>query len=324
MSVFGAKSTTDEVLSGVDLHGKRALITGVSAGLGIETARALVAHGADVMGMARDLRKAEKATVEVQETAAKSGGSFEVVELDLADLRSVHACANSLVSRGNKFDVVIANAGVMATPQWRTEDGFDMQFGTNHLGHFLLTNRIASLIRGGGRVVSLSSSGHRYAKVDLNDPNFDHTEYQPFLAYGRSKTANILFAVEFDRRHKHRGVRATAVHPGVIPTELSRHMSSESIEQFVETANKMLAEQGQPPMEYKTLSQGAATSVWAGIVASGDEVGGKYCENCHVASPVADDAAIAPSSEGVRDWALNLMDAAALWKKSEEMVGETF
>lgn len=324
MSVFGAKSTTEEVLAGVNLKGQRILVTGVSAGLGIETARALVAHGADVVGAARDLKKAEAATAEVRKAAAASGAQFELVELDLADLASVRACADALVARGELFDVVIANAGVMATPQWRTKDGFDMQFGTNHLGHFVLVNRIAPLIKDGGRFVSLASSGHRFSDVDLEDPNFDHTEYAPFVAYGRSKTANILFAVEFDRRHRHRGVRATAVHPGGIYTELSRHMGEDGLKPLLDSINKTLAEQGHPPFEFKTVPQGAATSVWAGVVASGEEVGAKYCENCHVSHEVADDVEITPVSEGVRHYALDTERAKALWVKSEEMVGERF
>src|SRR6202041_3135953 len=222
---FGATSTTDDVLSSVNLKGKRILVTGVSAGLGVETVRSLAAHGAQVVGAARDLNKAKAATGQVRKDAAAKGGSFELIELDLANLKSVRACADGLLARGEPFDVIIANAGVMATPFGHTADGFETQFGTNHLGHFVLVNRIASLIRTGGRLINLSSSGHRYANVDLDDPNFERTPYEPFVAYGRSKTANILFAVAFDRRHRERGVRAAAVHPGIIQTELIRHMS---------------------------------------------------------------------------------------------------
>ena len=220
VDVFGATSTTDEVLSGVNLQGKRILVTGVSAGLGIETARSLAAHGADVVGAARDLKKAEAATAQVRRDAAAAGGSLELVALDLASLKSVRECADELLAKGQFFDVVIANAGVMATPFGHTADGFETQFGTNHLGHFVLVNRIAPLLRKGGRLINLSSAGHRFSNVDLEDPNFERTAYEPFVAYGRSKTANILFAVAFDRRHRERGVRAAAVHPGVIETEL--------------------------------------------------------------------------------------------------------
>src|SRR6516165_2526842 len=224
VDVFGATSTTDEVLHGVNLHGKRVFVTGVSAGLGVETARSLAAHGAEVVGAARDLAKAEAATAPVRKDAAANGGSFELVALDLGNLKSVRACADQLLKKGEPFDVVIANAGVMATPFGNTMDGFETQFGTNHLGHFVLVNRIAGLLRPGGRLVNLSSAGHRYSNVDLDDPGFAHTPYNEWAAYGRSKTANVLFAVEFDRRHRGRGIRAAAVHPGVIHTELARHM----------------------------------------------------------------------------------------------------
>ena len=321
---FGAKSTTEDVLAGVDLKGKRILVTGVSAGLGVETARALVAHGADVVGAARDLEKAKRATSEVSKTAAKSGASFEVVELDLASLKSVRAAADELVDDGRLFDVIIANAGVMATPFAKTEDGFETQFGTNHLGHFVFVNRIAKLIKVGGRLVNLSSSGHRFSDVDLNDPNFEATSYEPFVAYGRSKTANILFAVEFDRRHGDRGVRGTAVHPGGIATELARHMPDGAIEAWVQRIQEQRAAAGEPPFEFKSIPQGAATSVWAGVVASTQEVGGKYCEDCQVGELISADSQVSTISKGVRGYALDPENAKALWKKSEEMVGEIF
>ena len=322
-STFGATSTTDDVLSGVNLKGKRILVTGVSAGLGVETARALAAHGARVVGAARDLGKAEVATARVRDAAAAAGGSFEMVALDLANLKSVRTCADALLARGEPFDVVIANAGVMATPFGHTADGFETQFGTNHLGHFVLVNRIAPLIRAGGRLVNLSSAGHRFANVDLEDPNFERTPYDPFVAYGRSKTANILFAVAFDQRHRARGIRAAAVHPGGIHTELGRHMDPSHAQSMVEQIDKQLAAEGKPPYQWKTIPQGAATSVWAAIVASPDEVGGRYCENCHVGRVVADNTVISVVSEGVRGYALDPQNAEALWNKSEQMVRGT-
>jgi NAD(P)-dependent dehydrogenase (short-subunit alcohol dehydrogenase family) len=323
-NVFDATSTTDDVLSGVSLKGKRILVTGVSAGLGIETARALAAHGAKVVGAARDLGKAEAATAHLRKAASAGGGSFEIVALDLASLKSVRACADALLAKGEPFDVLIANAGVMATPFGHTADGFETQFGTNHLGHFLLVNRIAPLIRPGGRLVNLASSGHRYSNVDLQDPNFERTPYDPFVAYGRSKTANILFAVAFDQRHRGRGVRAAAVHPGGVHTELARHMDSSSLQSTIEQMNKQLAAEGKPPYQWKTIPQGAATSVWTAVVASPEEIGGRYCENCHVGHIVADNVTISAVSEGVRGYALDARNAEALWKKSEEMVGENF
>jgi NAD(P)-dependent dehydrogenase (short-subunit alcohol dehydrogenase family) len=324
VEVLGATSTTDDVLSGVNLKGKRILVTGVSAGLGVETARSLAAHGAHVVGTARDLAKAETATAQVRKDPAAGGGSFELIELDLASLKSVRACAEKLLAKGEPFDVVIANAGVMATPLGRTLDGFETQFGTNHLGHFVLVNRIAPLIRKGGRLISLASSGHRFSNVNLEDPNFERTPYEPFAAYGRSKTANVLFAVAFDERHRKRGVRAAAVHPGGIQTELGRHMSSSHWQTMTEQLNKQLAAEGKAPIQWKTIPQGAATSVWAGVVASADEIGGRYCENCHVGQIVPDNVTISPISEGVRGYALDRDNAEALWRKSEEMVGERF
>ncbi|HEX6567342.1 MAG TPA: SDR family NAD(P)-dependent oxidoreductase, partial [Chthoniobacterales bacterium] len=321
-NIFGATSTTDEVLSGVRLHGKRILVTGVSAGIGVETARSLAAHGAHVVGAARDLTKAEKATVQVRKDAAANGGRFELVELDLANLKSVRACADQLIAEGDPFDLVIANAGVMATGFGHTADGFETQFGINHLGHFVLINRIARLMRSGSRLVNLSSAGHRRCNVDLDDPNFERTPYDPFVAYGRSKSANILFAVAFDERHQEHGVRAAAVHPGVIQTELARHMDPAQLPAMIEQISKELAEEGKGPFQWKTIAQGAATSVWAGVVAPAEEVGGKYCANCQVGQVLPDGVYLSPLGEGVRAHALDSAAAAALWKKSEEMVGE--
>jgi NAD(P)-dependent dehydrogenase (short-subunit alcohol dehydrogenase family) len=308
---FGAESTTDEVLDGVDLRGKRILVTGASAGLGIETARSLVARGAHVVGAARDLDKARRATDSVR-AAAKNGGGFELVALDLASLASVRACADALVAARKPLDVVIANAGVMACPPGKTSDGFETQFGTNHLGHFVFVNRIVPLLNRGARIVNLSSAGHRFADVDLDDPNFERTAYHPFVAYGRSKTANILFAEALDRRLKGKGIRATAVHPGGIQTELGRHLTPELIAQIMPD--------GPAAFKFKTIPQGAATSVWSAVVASADAVGGRYCEDCHVAEVTND-----PNARiGVRAYALDAAHADALWAKSEEMVGERF
>jgi NAD(P)-dependent dehydrogenase (short-subunit alcohol dehydrogenase family) len=321
---FGAKSTTEDVLADADLKGKRILVTGVSAGLGVETARALVAHGAGVVGAARDLEKAKRATTEVSKAAKETGVSFTLLELDLASLKSVRAAADKLLADGRLFDVIIANAGVMATPFGKTEDGFETQFGTNHLGHFVFVNRVAKLIRDGGRLVNVSSAGHRFSNVDLNDPNFETTAYEPRVAYGRSKTANILFTVEFDRRHRDRGVRAVAVHPGGIMTELARHMPEGAIEGWVQQIQAQLAAAGEPPFEFKSIPQGAATSVWAGVVASADEVGGKYCEDCQIGELIAADSPVSAISKGVRGYALDTENAKVLWRKSEEMVGEAF
>ena len=200
---FGRETTTDELLQGRDLSGRRVLVTGASAGLGAETTRALVAHGAHVIMAVRDLAKVERTAATARE-AARSGGTVEAVELDLASLASVRACADRLLAAGQPLHVLIANAGVMACPQGKTSDGFETQFGTNHLGHFVFVNRLVPLLLRGApaRIVSLSSAGHRFSDVNLDDPNFERTPYDPWAAYGRAKTANILFAVELDRRLK--------------------------------------------------------------------------------------------------------------------------
>ncbi len=312
---FGFESTTDEVLEGVDLSGKRVLITGVSAGLGVETARALVAHGATVVGTARDLNKARTALAQVFPNQAKL--PVELVEADLASLKSVRKAADELLAKGQPFDVIIANAGVMACPQGKTADGFETQFGTNHLGHFVFVNKLVPLIKPGGRIVTLSSAGHQITDVNLEDPNFEHTEYAPFTGYGRSKTANILYAVALDNRLKARGIRATSLHPGGIQTELGRHMTPELIAQM---QTRIAASKQGAAFRFKNVPQGAATTVWASFVAPADAVGGHYCEDCHVCE-VNDDPT---SRAGVRSYALNPARAEALWRKSEEMVGERF
>jgi NAD(P)-dependent dehydrogenase (short-subunit alcohol dehydrogenase family) len=317
-NAFGATSTTDQVLEGINLSGKRVLVTGVSAGIGVETARVLASHGAEVVGAARDLSKAQNATQQLRAGAAL-GGSLSVIQLDLASLESVRRCADGLLAAGKPFDLIIANAGVMACPKGTTADGFETQFGTNHLGHFVLVNRIASLLKSGARLVNLSSAGHRYADVDLDDPNFEHSQYAEFVAYGRSKTANVLFAVEFDRRHKARGVRATAVHPGAIQTELGRYMTAEAREKLIANINASQPK-GAPPFSYKSIPQGAATSVWAACVADAEAVGGRYCEDCHVAEIVS----IPGIRGGVQPYALDPTRAQALWQKSEQLVGERF
>lgn len=315
---FGAESTADEVLEGIDLSGKRVLITGVSAGLGVETARSLVAHGATVVGTARDLTKARRA---LADAFPKKPGDppVDLVEMDLASLSSVRKAASELLARGKTFDVIIANAGVMACPQGKTQDGFETQFGTNHLGHFVFVNRLVPLLKRGSRIVTLSSAGHQISDVDIEDPNFERTPYQAFAAYGRSKTANILYAVALDNRLKGRGVRATSIHPGGIQTELGRHLTPELIAQMMARVNRGASGQA-PAFKFKTVPQGAATSVWSGFVASADAVGGRYCEDCHVCE-VNDDTT---SRVGVRSYALNLARANDLWRKSEEMVGERF
>jgi NAD(P)-dependent dehydrogenase (short-subunit alcohol dehydrogenase family) len=315
---FGPTSTAEEVLSGVELKGKRFLVTGASSGIGLETARSLALHGASVVGAVRDLAKAELATAPVREAALQGGGDLQLVELDLASLHSVRACADALLTDGRRFDAIIPNAGVMATPIGRTVDGFETQFGTNHLGHFALITRIAPLLADHGRLVVLSSQAHRVADVDLIDPNFEQQAYDPFVAYGRSKTANALFAVEFDRRHRDRGIRAASVMPGNSLTDLPRHFSQDELQGLFETVGKARAAAGLPPPALKDIAQAAASSVWAAVVADKDAIGGQYLEDCAVA-PIDD--APNPFADGVRSYALDPDSARRLWAKSEEWIG---
>jgi len=309
MASFGADSTTDDVLEGVALSDRTVVVTGTSAGLGVETARALAAHGADVIGVVRDVDKARRAL----DDAGASG--VQLYAGDLGSLASVRACADAILADHDRIDVVIANAGIMACPFGTTEDGFELQFGTNHLGHFVLVNRLVpALVRGApARVVVVSSAGHGFCDVSLDDPGFGATPYDPWLGYGRSKTANVLFAVELDRRLRDSGVRAAALHPGGIMTELGRHLTEESLNALVEA-------RGNTEVHWKSPQQGAATSVWAGFVADADEIGGRYCEDCAVA-PVIDDPTESP---GVMGYAVDPDTAAALWGLSEQMVDEAF
>jgi len=303
---FGATATADQVLEGVDLRGRRILVTGVSAGMGVETARALVTHGAEVIGAARNLGKAQSAAEQVRDEA-RGKGSFELMQLDLASLDSVRTCADALIAVAQPLDAIIANAGVMGVPKGTTADGFETQLGTNHLGHFVLVNRVVGLLGPGSRVVMVSSAGHRGADVDLDDPYFEHTPYDPLAAYRRSKTANILFAVGFDHRHRARDVRAAAVHPGAVLTDTTRKM----IEAQPSAASAF---------DWKSPAQGAATALWTAFVAKADTVGARYCEDCHVAE-INDDPIV---RSGVRSYALNRERAEALWVESESLVGERF
>jgi NAD(P)-dependent dehydrogenase (short-subunit alcohol dehydrogenase family) len=310
MSAFGFESTADDVLDGVDLTDVNVVITGTSAGLGVETARAVAARGATVVGVVRDLDKARANLDEVGATGV------DLYQADLASLDSIRAFTDTFFADGHdRIDVFIGNAGIMACPRATTADGFELQFGTNHLGHFVLVNRLMPLLLTGtpARVVMLSSAGHRRSDVNLDDPGFEHTPYDAWDAYGRAKTANVLFAVELDRRRRDRGVRAAAVHPGGIATDLGRHLTEETMNVLIET-------RGERHFEWKTVPQGAATTVWAGFVADADQVGGRYCEDCAVA-PVIDDPTDSP---GVMGYALDPDAATALWTRSEELVGETF
>ena len=306
-------TTTDEVLEGVDLTGQRIVITGASTGLGEETARSLAAHGAAITMAVRDVARGDAAANRIR--IAAPDADLEVRQLDLGTLASVRTFAHSLLAEHPSINVLINNAGIMACPQATTTDGFEMQFGTNHLGHFLLGILLAPALMAGSpsRLVSLSSRGHSFADINLDDVNFEHTTYEPFVAYGRAKTANALFAVGFQKRFGHRGVQAFSVHPGGIHTELGRHMTPDTISTLT---NRMAS--SDRPFTWKTIAQGAATSVWAATSPDLDGHGGAYLEDCGIAEVVADTG---PLETGVRAYALDADRADGLWTLSERLVG---
>lgn len=315
---FGARSTADEVLEGFDLTGKRYLVTGISSGLGVETARSLAAHGAEVVGTVRDIAKGRKALVE----GGAEGLPIEIIELDLSSLAKVRACADALLADGRPFDGIITNAGMITDKREETADGFEMQFGSNHLGHFVLVNRLVPLLRPGARAVIVASSSHYVSDVDMDDLTFAKPPYDPMVAYARSKTANILFATEFDRRHRDKGIRGAALHPGGIKTGFQRHMRPGEFDEVVRVMNEELEAEGSPLFEFKTIPQGAATSVWVAVTADADAVGGRYSEDCHVSE--ISTGVINAVLGGVRGYALDAERARQLWSKCEEMVGERY
>ena len=302
------ETTTDEVLEGVDLSGRVALVTGASTGLGRETARALAAAGARVVLAGRDQARIDAAVATVREQVPDA--QLEAGSLDLASLDSVRAFAQWYSDTHDRLHLLINNAGVMYTPFERTAEGFEMQFGTNHVGHFLLTNLLVPMLLADppSRVVNLSSGGHRGSDIVWDDPNFERREYDKMSAYGQSKTANILFAVELDRRLADRGVHAYAVHPGMIATELGRSMTSDDFARLAELA-KSSPSGGLPPR--KTVEQGAATSVWAATAPELDGHGGTYLADAEV-------------TEDHAPWARDPESAARLWTLSEELVGRQF
>lgn len=318
MSAFGFSSTADEVLEGKDLSGRTMLVTGGYSGLGKETARALAAKGAHVILSGRD---ATKLSAAADELATGTGGKVDTLVCDLASLASIRGAGEEARCRFAHIDVLINNAGVMAAPFGKTADGFETQFGTNHLGHFLLTKELMPLLERGSRqrIVNLSSRGHHIAPVDFDDPNFRSRPYDPWLAYGQSKTANILFTVGLEQRFGGEGIHAFAVHPGGIHTNLGRHMSEEDMAALVERIRKNAERTGEQPQPFKTIPQGAATTCWA---ATADELngrGGLYAEDCHIAE--VDDTR---STGGVRSYALDRGKADRLWSLSEELVGARF
>lgn len=311
MNTFNAESTTSDVIEGISLAGKLAVVTGASSGLGVETARTLAGAGARVLILARNRDKLEAVATTLREE--NTAAQIEVEVMDLADLEHVRTAAANIVKNFPTIDLIINNAGVMACPLARTTQGFEMQFGTNHLGHFLFTCLLVPALQAGARVISLSSGGHRFGNVHFEDPNYQHREYEKWSAYGQSKTANALFAVGLDDRLKDKEIRTFAVHPGVIMTELSRHLGKDDYELLTSRIP-----QGQS-MAMKSVEQGAATSVWAATSPALADQGGIYLEDCHIAE------AAAPGSDGgVESYAVDHGAADRLWALSEELVGQVF
>ena len=313
MTGFDATSTTDDVMAGISLAGKLAVVTGASSGLGVETCRVLAAAGAAVLMLARDSDKLAAVALKLQED--NPAAILHTASVDLADLDSVRTTAAAILAEHAQIHLLINNAGVMACPLARTAKGYEMQFGTNHLGHFLLTCLLVPALVAGapGRVVTLSSAGHKIADVNLDDSAYIVREYDKWQAYGESKTANALFAVGLDARLAGKGVRSFAVHPGAIVTELGRHMD-EADYQFL-----MSRQPAGQEMTLKSVEQGAATSVWAATSPELAGRGGVYLEDCQVAGPAASDG-----SAGVESYAVDAAAAERLWAVSEVLVGQSF
>ena len=308
---FDANTMAEEVISGVSLEGKVAIVTGGHSGLGLETTRALSNAGAKVVIGSRDVRRASAAVAALR--------NVEVLHLDLFSPTSVDQFAAAFMSAAWPLDILINNAGVMAAPLTRDSRGYESQFATNHLGHFQLTGRLWPALRraSGARVVALSSLGHRFGGVDLEDPNFDSRPYDKWVAYGQSKSANSLFAIELDKRGRPRGIRAFAVHPGrIVETDLLRNLSREEIRAagiHEENTVRRVTAAGDVG---KTIPQGAATTIWAATSPLLADRGGVYCENCDIAEIVPDDSKL---QGGVRRWAIDSNVASGLWELSERL-----
>jgi NAD(P)-dependent dehydrogenase (short-subunit alcohol dehydrogenase family) len=314
---FDHETTTDDVLAGMDLSGRRVAITGTSAGLGEEATRSLAAHGASVLMLARDDAANQEAAARVR--AAVPDANVSTGRLDLADLASVRACASEIEARGEPIDVLINNAGVMACPFGRTADGFEMQFGTNHLGHFELTRLLMpTLIAGHApRIVCLSSSAHDISNVDLDDPNFESTEYDAWVAYGQSKSANALHALGLSRRHDASEVIAVSAHPGAIRTSLGRHLDDELMNQAIERGKQRAADHPEATTgrRFKSVPQGAATEVWAATAPEIGDYHGGYLADCGPGVLGAN-----PGENGMRPWIADVDTADRLWELSERLL----
>jgi len=305
---FGFDSTAAEVIEGIDLSGKRAIVTGASSGIGVETARALAGAGAEVTLAVRDAEAGERVAADI--TAATGTEAVRVGRIELADPASVAAF---VATWDGPLHILVNNAGVMALPERElTPQGWEMQFATNHLGHFGLALGLHDALAAAGdaRIVSLSSRGHLRSPVVFDDINFSSRPYDRWLAYGQSKTANVLFAVEANRRWSREDITANAVHPGAISTNLSRHMTADELERL--SASGLF--------RYKTVEQGAATSVLVATSPLLDGIGGRYFENCNEAEVIDPAASEDEPSSGVAAYALEPDNARRLWDVSLDLI----
>jgi len=307
-SGFGFETSAEEIVAGLDLRGKVIVVSGGHSGIGLETTRVLSNAGASVIVGSRDPQKAQEVLSDMRNVVG--------LQLDLADPRSIDRFSEDFLSSNDSLNVLINNAGVMATPLTRDSRGYEMQFATNHLGHFQLTSRLWKALKNtqGSRVVTLSSAGHRFAGVDLDDPNFTARPYDKWVAYGQSKSANSLFSVELDQRGKEHGIRAFAVHPGrILATNLSRHITDEDLKVAgIRKENGVVTS----PVGIKTIEQGAATTVWCALSPQLNDKGGVYCANCDVSEIIPDESQL---DAGVRQWAIDKPTAGALWELSEQL-----
>ncbi len=312
-SPFGHPSTAMEVVQGLDLSDNTAVVTGASSGIGVETARALAAAGAEVLTPVRNRAKGEGVADDIRSSTGND--KVVVLDMDLADPTSVRACAESILERGEAVNVLINNAGIMACPLRRTPQGWESQFATNHFGHFLFTSLLVpALLRGApARVVNLSSIAHRITGVDFDDPHFERREYDKWQAYGQAKTANVLFSVALNARYAAQGVTANAVHPGGIMTGLQKDLSREEME-----AMGWFDDDGNPVEGFKTVEGGASTATWAATTPLLQGRGGLYLEDCNVAAPAVPELPY----NGVHAHAIDAEAAERLWELSEEMVAQ--
>lgn len=319
-SGFEAASTSKDVIKGIDLTGKTAIVTGGYVGLGLETTKTLVAAGAKVIVPARSLEKAKKYLEGVE--------NVEIEEMDLMNPDSIDAFAERFLAKGEPLHLLINNAGIMATPLTRDSRGFEAQFATNHLGHFQLTNKLWSALQqaNGARIVNLSSRGHHFSPFIFDDPNFEQNEYNPWVAYGQSKTANILFTVSLDERGKDDNIRAFAVHPGgILDTELSRHLDLDDpiFKGFFDENGKPILD---PVNGLKTIEQGAATQIWLATNPKLDGLGGVFAEDCEIAEVIVINDSTDKMDEvirrkGVMPYAIDKENADRLWALSEKLLG---